>query len=107
MDLPDENADGYHESSVLSHTNLFPDEEGRLLLVHGLNDENVHFLHSAELINCLIRAGKPYQLLLYPNERHSLRRLEASEHYETGLLSFLQQRLKTVDSSFQKGSLNK
>ncbi|CAL8078755.1 unnamed protein product [Orchesella dallaii] len=93
MDLPSKNPAGYKQGSVLTYINQFPDEEDRLLIVHGLNDENVHFIHTAELLNCLLRAGKPYQLQLYPNERHSLRKLEASEHYETTFLSFLQRRL--------------
>ena len=40
-----------------------PDEEGRLLIMHGTMDENVHFMqHTAQLINLLIKHGKPYQL---------------------------------------------
>lgn len=65
----------------------------RLLIIHGLIDENVHFYHTSELINLLIKANKPYQLQIYPRERHSLRNLEASKHYETTLLSFLQNNL--------------
>jgi len=91
LGLPEDNPNGYKEGSVLNYAHQFPDEAGRLLLVHGLSDENVHFVHTAELLNALIRWGKPYQLQLYPCERHSLRRLDASEHYETVLLSFLQQ----------------
>jgi dipeptidyl-peptidase 9 len=93
MDLPQNNVHGYKEGSVLTYAHQFPDEVGRLLIVHGLSDENVHFVHTAELVNALIRWGKPYQLQLYPCERHSLRRLDASEHYETVLLSFLQDQL--------------
>jgi hypothetical protein len=62
MDTPLNNPDGYNLGSVLSYIGNFPDEENRLLIIHGLMDENVHFIHSAELINALIRAGKPYQL---------------------------------------------
>lgn len=90
MGLPSANTQGYKDGSVLSYVSLFPNEENRLLIIHGLIDENVHFFHTNQLINSLIRAGKPYQLQVYPNERHSLRHLEASEHYETTLLSFLQ-----------------
>lgn len=67
--------------------------DNRLLIIHGLIDENVHFYHTSELINLLIKANKPYQLQIYPKERHSLRNLEASKHYETTLLSFLQNNL--------------
>ena len=40
-----------------------PEEEGRLLIMHGTMDENVHFMqHTAQLINLLVKHGKPYQL---------------------------------------------
>jgi hypothetical protein len=40
-----------------------PEEEGRLLIMHGTMDENVHFMqHTAQLVNLLIKHGKPYQL---------------------------------------------
>ncbi|XP_054718484.1 LOW QUALITY PROTEIN: dipeptidyl peptidase 9-like [Uloborus diversus] len=93
MDTPAKNAGGYTTGSVLSYVHKFPDEENRLLIIHGLRDENVHFAHTTQLINALVKAGKPYQLQIYPTERHSLRHLDASEHYETTLLSFLQQHL--------------
>lgn len=93
MDLPEYNQSGYKKGSVLAYVNQFPDEENRLLIIHGLIDENVHFLHTTQLINALVKAGKPYQLQVYPNERHSLRHVDASKHYETVLLSFLQNNL--------------
>ena len=41
----------------------------RLLIVHGIMDENVHFYqHTSQLISHLIRLGKPYQLQVRPNE---------------------------------------
>jgi len=93
MDLPSLNQTGYSIGSVLTYVNNFPNEENRLLIIHGLIDENVHFLHTSQLINALVKAGKPYHLQIYPRERHSLRHLDASEHYETNLISFLQQHL--------------
>jgi dipeptidyl-peptidase-4 len=39
-------------------------------------DENVHFRHTARLINALIAARQPYDLLLFPDGRHSLRKAE-------------------------------
>ncbi len=72
MGLPRENARGYEESSVMHHVAHL---RGELLLVHGLIDENVHFRHTARLINALIRARKPYELLLFPDERHMPRGL--------------------------------
>ncbi|XP_061504968.1 dipeptidyl peptidase 9 [Anopheles gambiae] len=93
MDLPDSNRSGYAAGSVLNYIQKFPDEDNRLLIIHGLIDENVHFHHTSQLVSRLVRANKPYQLQVYPNERHSLRNLEASKHYETKLLSFLQNHL--------------
>ncbi|XP_074000010.1 dipeptidyl peptidase 9 [Rhodnius prolixus] len=93
MDLPSNNPQGYKAGSILTYVNQFPDEENRLLIVHGLIDDNVHFSHTSSLINQLIKKGKPYQLQVYPGERHSLRSLDASKHYETMLLSFLQKNL--------------
>jgi dipeptidyl-peptidase-4 len=72
MGSPQSNPQGYRDSSVIQHAaNL----RGKLLLVHGLIDENVHFRHTARLINALIAARKPYDLLLFPDERHMPRSL--------------------------------
>jgi dienelactone hydrolase len=72
MGLPSENSSGYRESAVFDHV---PNMRGKLMIVHGLIDENVHFRHTARLINRLIGAGKDYDLLIFPDERHSPRRL--------------------------------
>ncbi|KAI5635009.1 zinc-finger associated domain (zf-AD) domain-containing protein [Phthorimaea operculella] len=45
--------------------------EGRLLIIHGLADENVHFCHTAALLAELVRLGKPHRVQVYPGERHS------------------------------------
>lgn len=93
LGLPTDNPLGYSKSSVLGYLDGFPDDEDRLLLIHGLIDENVHFQNSALLIDGLIRACKPYRLQIYPGERHGIRQFIASEHYETALVSFLKQNL--------------
>lgn len=72
MGTPESNPDGYVLSSVLHHVENIA---GKLLLVHGLIDENVHFRHTARLVNALIAARKPYDLLLFPDERHMPRKL--------------------------------
>ena len=73
MGTPQNNPDGYKVSSGMHHVEKM---EGKLMLVHGLIDENVHFRHTARLINALIQSRKSYDLLLFPDERHSPRRLE-------------------------------
>uniref|UniRef100_A0A8C7JF82 dipeptidyl-peptidase IV n=1 Tax=Oncorhynchus kisutch TaxID=8019 RepID=A0A8C7JF82_ONCKI len=93
MDLPENNQQGYEAGSVALHVDKLPSEPNRLLILHGFLDENVHFFHTNFLVSQLIRAGKPYQLQIYPNERHSIRCPESGEHYEIMLLHFLQQYL--------------
>ncbi|RKP05417.1 Alpha/Beta hydrolase protein [Thamnocephalis sphaerospora] len=83
MGLPTDNSQGYERSSVLSYVDRFPDEANRLLIVHGLMDENVHFTHSEKLVAALVRRDKPHHLQPYPGERHGLRSPEVNEHYET------------------------
>uniref|UniRef100_A0A6Q2YGE6 dipeptidyl-peptidase IV n=1 Tax=Esox lucius TaxID=8010 RepID=A0A6Q2YGE6_ESOLU len=93
MDTPENNQQGYEEGSVALHVDKLPSEPNRLLILHGFLDENVHFFHTNFLVSQIIRAGKPYQLQVYPNERHSIRCPESGEHYEIMLLHFLQQYL--------------
>ncbi|XP_029470431.1 dipeptidyl peptidase 9 isoform X1 [Rhinatrema bivittatum] len=93
MDVPENNQQGYEAGSVALHVDKLPNEPNRLLILHGFLDENVHFFHTNFLVSQLIRAGKPYQLQIYPNERHSIRCPESGEHYEITLLHFLQEYL--------------
>jgi dipeptidyl-peptidase-4 len=85
MGTPQSNPEGYRESSVMAHADRI---QGDLLLVHGLVDENVHFRHTARLINALIRARKPYELLLFPDERHMPRKLEDRVYMEQRIRDF-------------------
>ncbi|XP_077391405.1 dipeptidyl peptidase 9-like [Festucalex cinctus] len=93
LDTPENNLKGYEACSVALHVNKFPNEPNRLLILHGFLDENVHFFHTNFLVSQLIRAGKPYSLQVYPNERHSIKCPESGEHYEITLLHFLQENL--------------
>jgi len=72
MGLPADNPSGYREAAIFDHV---PNMRGKLMIVHGLIDENVHFRHTARLINRFIASGKDYDLLIFPEERHSPRRL--------------------------------
>ncbi|MBZ0278331.1 MAG: prolyl oligopeptidase family serine peptidase [Anaerolineae bacterium] len=66
---------------------------GKLLLIHGMIDENVHFRHTARLINALNRARKIYDLLLFPDERH-MPRLPADKVYlNERIVGYFQQHL--------------
>lgn len=90
MGLPQTNPDGYQVSSVMHHLDKM---RGRLLLVHGLIDENVHFRHTARLINGLIAAGKRYDLLLFPDERHMPRKADGRLYMEEQIAAYFKKQL--------------
>ncbi|XP_010925938.1 uncharacterized protein [Elaeis guineensis] len=90
MGLPTENPDAYEYGSIMHHVHKI---KGKLLLVHGMIDENVHFRHTARLVNSLIAAGKPYELLLFPDERHMPRRLRDRVYMEERIWEFVERNL--------------
>eukprot|EP00897_Mesotaenium_endlicherianum_P008760 jgi/Mesen1/7912/ME000420S07047 len=91
MGHPDAHAAGYEWSAVMHHAGSI---QGKLLLVHGMIDENVHFRHTARLINALTAAAKEYELLLFPDERHMPRGLRDRMYMEERIFSFLDRNLK-------------
>lgn len=64
-------------------------EHARVLLVHGLIDENVHFRHVARLLQELIRHRVRHELLLFPDERHAPRSFEDRKFMEESVVDFL------------------
>ena len=69
MGTPDENKDGYANSDVIGRLkNLKPNS---LLLLHGMADDNVIFENSTRLIAAMQKAAIPFEMMLYPGERHS------------------------------------
>lgn len=90
MGLPSENADNYESGSVMRHVEKM---KGNLLLVHGMIDENVHFRHTARLVNALVAAGKPYELLIFPDERHMPRRQRDRIYMEERIWDFIERNL--------------
>lgn len=85
MGTPQSNPEGYKNGAVMSHVQNIT---GKLLIVHGLIDENVHFRHTARLINALIKARKPYELMLFPDERHMPRAMEDRVYMEERIRDF-------------------
>ncbi|KAL9372131.1 hypothetical protein Peur_034375 [Populus x canadensis] len=90
MGLPSDNPKGYEYGSVMHHVHKL---KGRLLLVHGMIDENVHFRHTARLVNALVAAGKPYELLIFPDERHMPRQHNDRIYMEERIWEFFQRSL--------------
>lgn len=86
LGTPASNPEGYRESSVLP---LAANLRGRLLLVHGMVDENVHFRHTSRLITALTGADRDYELLVFPEERHMPRDARGMEYQERRVTRFL------------------
>jgi dipeptidyl-peptidase-4 len=69
MGLPQENARGYHDGSPISFAEGL---RGKLLIVHGTGDDNVHFQGDQRLINRLVELGKEFDFMEYPNRTHGI-----------------------------------
>jgi len=70
MGMPTDNASGYESSDL---TKLAGNLEGHLLVIHALMDENVHFQNTANLIDAFVAAKKPFDMFVFPGERHGYR----------------------------------
>ncbi len=69
MGLPDENAEGFRLGSPITFA---PQLQGKLLLVHGTGDDNVHYQNSEQIVNALVRANRPFTMMSYPNRSHGI-----------------------------------
>ncbi len=70
MGTPQGNSSGYHDTSLAPYAKNLA---GKLLVIHALMDENVHFAHTAALIDAFVAEGKIFDLLVFPGERHGYR----------------------------------
>lgn len=77
MGLPKDNAEQYDKSSIVKSAAKL---KGRLLLVHGTSDDNVHMQNSIQFINAMINAGRPFDLQLYPGKTHGIGGQDARTH---------------------------
>jgi dipeptidyl-peptidase-4 len=67
--LPQNHPDEYKASSPITFANQL---KGQLLVVHGTGDDNVHYQGTEALINALVAANKPFQMMAYPNRSHGI-----------------------------------
>ncbi len=86
MSLPKYNEAGYDTNSVLHYVNNY---KGKLLLVHGTLDDNVHFQNSVKLVEKLIDANKQFQTMFYPEKEHSIYGGMARIHLYNMMLEFI------------------
>jgi len=91
LGLPQENADGYRGSAPRwAAANL----HGALLLIHGEIDDNVHPHNTMQFAYELQKAGKPFQLMIYPKSRHGVAEPNLVKHLHALMLEFTLEHLK-------------
>jgi dipeptidyl-peptidase-4 len=69
MGVPADNAEGYRSGSAINYAAGL---RGKLLIVHGSGDDNVHFQGTEKLVNRLIELGKTFDFMDYPNRSHGI-----------------------------------
>jgi len=90
MGLPSENAEAYERASALTTATALKD---KLLLVHNLEDDNVHSQNTIQMVDALQRAGKPFELMLYTEKTHHVTGPVTKHLYET-LTDFFEKNVK-------------
>lgn len=90
MRKPQDNPEGYDQNSPL----FFADKlEGKLMLIHGTADDNVHVQNTMELSERLVQANKKYELMLYTNRNHSIYGGNTRYHLYTKITDFFKSNL--------------
>lgn len=90
MKTPSVNPRGYETTSLLKYAR---DLHGRLLLVHGSADDNVHPQNMLAFADALIGAGIPFDMMVYPGRNHGISDLAARNHLFHLMLDFWKKRL--------------
>jgi dipeptidyl-peptidase 4 len=91
MDVPKNNEAGYKSSSAVEAA---ADLHGRILVIHGERDDNVHISNTLQFANALQRAGKQFDLMIYPKNRHGIGDPRQRYHMYTMMTEFLLRNLK-------------
>ena len=86
MRRPQVNDYGYEGTDLMKKAAQL---QGKLLLVHGLADDNVHAQQSWLYVNALVQAGKQFEMQFYPDDNHFLRNGNNYEHLHKRVLGFL------------------
>ncbi len=90
LQTPQDNATGYDDNSPLNFANNL---KGKLLLVHGSADDNVHYQNSMEMVNALVKANKDFDLMIYPNRNHSIYGGNTRLHLYNKMTTFIRENL--------------
>lgn len=91
MSQPSDFPTGYKDFSVVNSAAKL---KGRLLLVHGTGDDNVHIENTVQFVQKLIEAGIPYDLQIYPRKTHSIAGPDVRTHLYNRILAHFEEYLK-------------
>lgn len=86
MRTPKENFEGYRDTSAFTRA---PQLSGKLLIVHGMNDDNVHYQNVAEYSERLVQLNKPFDMHVYTNRNHGIYGGNTRLHLYTKLTQYL------------------
>jgi len=85
MKLPKNNPDGYRRTAPRFAADRL---QGRMLLLHGTMDDNVHMQNSVQFAYELQKAGKPFEMMVYPKSRHGIADGRLSSHLRQLMFDF-------------------
>ncbi len=86
MLTPQNNRAGYDKNSI---SGAAKDLHGRLMIIHGMMDDNVHMQNTTQFIYELQKAGKQFDLMLYPTQRHGVTDPRQAHHMYTMMTEYL------------------
>ena len=90
MRTPKENGDGYRASSAINHVATL---KGKLLLIHGSADDNVHFQNFMEYNEALVQANIQFETQIYTNRNHGISGGNTRNHLMNRVVNFFLQNL--------------
>jgi len=91
MDKPSENVEGYKQSNVFYHVDGL---KSKLLLIHGMADDNVLFTNTTKMIDALVNRGVQFELMTYPGAKHGVANRLQRKHVQTAIDAFFRKHLK-------------
>ena len=90
MGVPTENPEGYEKTSPITHAGNL---KAKLLIIHNIEDDNVHFQNTLRMAGALERSGKQFSMLVYPQKAHSVTGPEHAQMLRS-ITDFFEQALK-------------
>ncbi len=90
MRTPQENPEGYDDNSPINHADKLT---GKLMIVHGMGDDNVHMQNTIEMVEELVQSDKQFDMQLYPNKNHGIYGGNTTMHLFKRMTDFIYENL--------------